>query len=75
MALNPVKCKSNEPFVERPLAGEFTWLVYNMRTNNIVAATHSSDMAAIILKGIQREPYMIDTYGITEIWKPTDSLI
>lgn len=63
-----IRCKNDEPFVCRMLAGNFTWHIYNMNSGHIVASCPSYDIAAVLLRGIQNEKYMFDTYGITETW-------
>lgn len=63
-----IRCKNEDPFVFRMLADNFTWHIYNMNSGHIVASTYSPEMAAVLLRGIQSEKYMFDTYGITETW-------
>jgi|694.fasta_scaffold00233_95 hypothetical protein len=75
MALLPVKCKPTELYVERTLAGEFTWLVYNKVNGLIVAATYDRNMAETILSGIKVTHYYSDDYGITEVWKSPEPMI
>ena len=76
MAVNPIKCKTTEPYVERGLVDEFTWLVYNKRSGLIVAATYDETMAKTILLGIQSNPLTYkDDYGITEVWESPEPMI
>lgn len=70
MILAPVKCKNTQPYVERPLVGEFTWLVYNTRSGHIVAATYDETMAKTLLHGIKNNPMTYyDEYAIAEMYK------
>ena len=75
MAVNPIKCKNTEPYVERPLVGEFTWLVYNRKNGLIVAATYDATMARTILEGINGSAHFKDEYAITEVWKSPEPMI
>ena len=76
MSVKPVKCKNTEPYVERPLCGEFTWLIYNKTTGNIVAATYDETMAKTIVLGVENNPMTYyDKYGITEMWKSPEPMI
>lgn len=76
MAPAPIKCKNTEPYVERLLCAEFTWLIYNKHSGNIVAATYDETMAKTILLGIEKNPMTyLDSYGITEVWKPPEPMV
>lgn len=75
MATKPIKCKQTEPYVERELCGEFTWLVYNKCTGRIVAATYDATMARTILEGINGSVHYKDYYGITEVYKSPEPMI
>lgn len=75
MAKLPVKCKNTEPYVERSLCGELTWLVYNKTSGLIVAATYGEVMAQVILEGIKRSPMYSEEYAITEVWKSPEPMI
>lgn len=76
MAKLPVKCKNTEPYVERTLAGEFTWLIYNKRSGQIVAATYDETMAKTIVLGIEKNVMTYyDKYAITEVWKSPEPMI
>ena len=67
-----VKCKIDQPFVERPMAGPFDYIVYNKHTGYVVAATYSPQMARAILQGISATPEFMDSYAITESFKYTE---
>ena len=76
MAPLPVKCKNTEPYTTRALCGEFTWLVYNMTTGYIVAATYDEMMARAIIAGIEKNPISyFDKYAITEVWKAPEPMV
>ena len=75
MAPLPVKCKNDEPYIFRQMAGEFTWLVYNKSNSLIVAATYDRKMAMTILSGIKGDQYYSDDYAITEVWKSPEPMI
>jgi hypothetical protein len=79
MAPAPIKCKNTEPYTTRPLAGEFTWLVYNKRSGFIVAATYCENMAYALITGIKKtESYHDDDCGdyvVTEVWKSPEPMI
>ena len=75
MAPLPVKCEQTEPYVERRLVDEFTWLVYNKCNGLIVAATYDGTMARTILEGINGSVHYNDEYGITRVWKSPEPMI
>ena len=62
-------------YTTRALAGEFTWLVYNKDTDEIVAATYDEKMAKTILNGIRLSTDYKDHYAITEVWKSPEPMI
>ena len=63
-----IRCKNEEPFVTRMLAGPFTWHIYNKNSGYIVASCMSYAMAEVLLQGIKDAKHMFDDYGITETW-------
>lgn len=69
MAPRPIKCKNTEPYILRPLAGEFKWLVYNAQSGYIVASTHSQNMAEVIAQFLNKSNDYKDAYAITEMWE------
>ena len=68
-----VKCKADQPFIERTMAGPFKWIVYNRTTGYVVAATYSEDMAAAILRGIGDTQEFVDIYSVTELYSQPES--
>lgn len=75
MSLNPVKCKHSEPYTIRPVAGEFTWLVYNKTSGYVVAATYTENMAYAIISGIKNSKSFQDEYWVTEMWREPEPLV
>jgi hypothetical protein len=73
--MTPIKCKNNEPYTTRALAGDFTWFVYNKRSGYIVAATYDQKMAETILSGIKQQGFYQDEYSITEMWKTPEPMV
>ena len=75
MAPAPIKCKNTEPYVERALVAEFTWLVYNKRSGFIVAATYCENMAYGIIGGLKNSKSYYDEYAVTEVWKAPEPMV
>lgn len=70
-----VKCKVNEPYVERAPVGEFKWFIYNILSGHIVASTYSEQMAKAILVGIENDKFYIDNYAICEKYRGPEPMV
>lgn len=64
-----VQCKIEQPYIERPMAGDFRYIIYNRDTGFVVGSTYSPQMARAMLHGISCSPDFMDSYGITELYE------